>query len=107
MVNRMMMHTLLLLFLLSGCLKSLQDDNLSLPLQPYKGAELRTDGYYYERYAVGNGEFRNNVYFLFNNGVILYGETPSDVELLQLQDEYKSGLFYKRVKKYKVSLGTI
>ena len=45
------------------------DDELSLPLIPYTGNELRIDGYYYQIGDDGKGFY--DVYFFYKNGIIL------------------------------------
>lgn len=92
--------------LLSNCKDNdWNDDGLSIKREPYTGSLLRIDGYYYEKYAIGNGDYRYNIYFFYKNGTVLYGETPSGDELQQKEAEYISGSFYVKIKEQKYYWG--
>ena len=87
-----------LLLFLYGC----KDDELTLQRVPYYGNELRIDGYYYHEY----GEpARKNIYFLYRNGIILYGTTPLTSEIEQTENMYQTGKYYELVKNDKTSWG--
>jgi len=59
--------------LLTKC--AIYDDKLSLPLMPYTGEQLRTDGYYYQIWYDGKEFFGS--YFLYKNGILIAGEGVS------------------------------
>lgn len=71
---------------MNACSKIWTDDNLSLPKMVYDGKELRVDGYYYFDYE--NIESYRTIYFLFANGVILYGSTFPLSELQKQENAY-------------------
>lgn len=57
-------------FFLVGCRFIIgEDDRLTLDCNPYLGQSLRIDGYYYLSRL--NTEENTNVFFIYNNGVIL------------------------------------
>lgn len=58
---------------------------------------LKLDGYYYDRYET-SGQNRIDIYFLYENGVILYGSSPSESELSKTEESYRDGTYYERVK---------
>ncbi len=68
----------------------LKDDELTLEREDYEGSELKLDGYYYEDIVIGSGEKGKEVYFLYRNGILLYGTVliGEDDVLLEM---YRSG----------------
>ena len=64
--------------LLLGC-KGLDDDMLTLQRKTYTG-NLRLDGYYYEQ-----SENRTFVYFLYKDGIMLYTQSFSSLNLLEVE----------------------
>ena len=54
-----------LVFVLYSCIVK-----LTLEQEPYNGNKIRIDGYYYHTY-IGDKKLMANVYFLYNNGVII------------------------------------
>jgi len=89
-----------------GCSKNglFKDDELSLERQKYEGSQLRVDGYYFLRYSV-NGNHRNIIYFLYRDGTLLYGDTPLDSEINEIEEEFKSGEFYNYAENRKAHWG--
>lgn len=74
-----------------------ENDKLSIKKEPYKGNELRIDGYYYHKY--GNPE-NYDIFFLYANGIILYGSSPETTKLDEYEEMYKSGEYHDIVKNY-------
>lgn len=89
------LHILLLLSLISQCKKGESNDEFSFGRKEYIGSELRTDGYYYFYYPQGN---YYNIYFLYTNGISLYGEAVNAAELNEYETAYKNGVFFQRAK---------
>lgn len=94
--------TIMFITILSACNKLWKDDTLSFIRTVYAGDELRIDGYYYLKYPVADGTNRMNIYFLYENGIILYGEAPSEANIETKEEDYRSGRYYDLVndKKY-------
>ena len=68
-------------------------DELTLPLEPYTGDELRTDGYYFYSGPTDEGE-RFYALFLFRNGVVRYGGSSVGRETLERKFEEYGGRRY-------------
>ena len=62
-------------------------------------ADIRLQGYYYNEF--NSDEPRIDIYFLYSNGVVIYGESPSLRNLNQHLEDVKSGKFYQRISKNK------
>lgn len=83
-MNTKLLIVIIMLFIgMNSCDKWLQDEELTLPQQPYTGNELRTDGYYY--YTM-NGEYFRAITFFYKNGVAF--QPIGDAHSLQEVDEY-------------------
>ena len=99
---------IILLFILTGifimffsCCNSLfSDEELTLQRTDYTGNELRIDGYYY--YFV-KGTNRTVIYFLYRNGVALWGGTYATTNLNEI--EMKMIELYSGIRKMKGSWG--
>lgn len=63
---------------------------------------LKLNGYYYTAYS--DPEIRN-IYFLYSNGVFLYGAASLKSELPDLERMYKDGSFYEYAKMKKYNWG--
>jgi len=104
------MKTLFLVLFLSLVMPSckkidlFQDDELSLSRQDYTGNQLRIDGYYYFNYTNSSIDYID-VYFLYRNGIILYGFSGLSSELPDLEESYKDGTFYNQAKSIKFLWG--
>lgn len=105
-LNKLNDMKLLLLFVLltlvGSCKKDVMrgDDKLSIQKMPYTGNQLRTDGYYYRSI-----DDYLTVYFLYNDGTILYGSTFLANELIKHELEYKTNEWQSIVKKSKYRWG--
>ena len=65
---------------LSCCSKLFPDEKLTLQRRDYAGNELRIDGYYYNvNYNV------ISIYFLYRNGIILYGYSYPNLNLDEIE----------------------
>ena len=71
-INRIKKIILLIsiIMLFTQCCSLQDDDELSLPLKPYTGNQLRIDGYYY---CIGYDGSIYSAYIFYNNGVLRYG----------------------------------
>jgi len=58
---------------LSGCqrLYNCSDDNLSIELEEYTGDQLQNQGYFFKEIENSTEESLTEVFFLFNNGIVL------------------------------------
>lgn len=86
------------------CSCSILDDKLSLNQIEKKDVDLKLEGYYYHKYAIGNG-FRYKIYFFYDNGTLLYGSSPLESELSNTEKKYISGEFYEMAIKHKYYWG--
>lgn len=64
---------------------------------------IKMNGFYYNEFK--SDEPRIEIYFLYSNGVVLYGESPSIRNLSNHLNMIKSGKFYQRVSKNKMGWG--
>jgi len=103
----MKMKMMILIMLIGGfvvlvaCCKTLfPDEKLTMQKKPYTGNELRTDGYYYH---FVKGYNRTVVYFLYRNGIILWGGTYSTINIDEIETEMIK--LYSEIKKTKDSWG--
>ncbi len=79
-------------------------DKFTLQKQDYTGNELRVDGYYFKEFDSDCD--RIQVFFLYRNGIILYGGCPCVEDINAKEEEYKEkGTWYKHVKEDRVSWG--
>ncbi len=78
-----------------------KDDELSIQRVDYNGTELKTNGYYYNKW--GDPEILS-IFFLYKNAVVLDGSTIAS-ELLQREQEFINGNYYNYVKSEKLSWG--
>lgn len=87
---------------MSCCSKSLfVCEELTLPKQSYNGSELRIDGYYYLKYYPSENEIYYSTYFLFQNGIILYGGAVKETELSRLENDFISYEWINTVRKHR------
>lgn len=86
----------------SNCKKSnmFGDDKLSLKKEFYQDSQLKMNGYYYR-----NIDNHLTVYFLFKNGIILYGSTFPINELNKHEEEYKTLDWQSAIKRSKYRWG--
>lgn len=77
------------------------DDILTLEKIENNSNRLNLKGYYCYEYIENNFD----IYFLYENGIILYGYSPSEDELHKYGIKYKSGEFYKEVQNIKFHWG--
>jgi len=75
-----------------------QPDKLHLEKSDYNGNELRIDGYYYLRY--GRDLNYVSIFFLYQNGIILYGGSFLSDKLPDKEKEYLSVNWYEGIKDY-------
>jgi hypothetical protein len=91
----------LIIFTFANCRKGRNDKELTLPLVSYSGVDLSLDGYYFE--------FQNEqyeIFFLYRNGVILYGGSGITIaELSEFEGRYSNGQFYESAKDSKTDWG--
>lgn len=98
-----MLFVFVLVMAIVSCEKANLDDELSEKRTDYTGNELRTDGYYYEKYLCTNNEgvLQDDgiiPMFLYRNGVATYGYVHHYSELEQAEERFKNGDFYKSMK---------
>ncbi|MGB7568395.1 MAG: hypothetical protein WBM07_11070 [Chitinivibrionales bacterium] len=91
----------IILFLINCSFLNGPDDSLTLSKRPYTGNELRTDGFYYQLDPDGN----LNVFFLFRNGILLYGGSIPENDLPQQEESYSNGSYYQSASQYKICWG--
>ena len=104
--SKTMIYLLLIIIsMVSNCKKDnpLKDDELSIKKMDYTGNQLKIEGYYYYEYK----DVQNyiDVYFLFRNGIILYGSTFKKSELSTKETEYQTAEWQSIVKKSKYRWG--
>ena len=75
-----------------GCFVS-KDDLLSLDRAKIIKSQLKLNGYYYLKYHEGN-DSHFSIYFLYKNGIVLYGGTPSFSQLEDTEEGFKTTEFY-------------
>lgn len=73
-------------------------EDLTIPLQSYNGNELKTNGYYYRISQDNMGNTAYEIYFLYRNGVLLYGGFPLLSELSESELSYADGTYHAQVK---------
>ena len=81
---------------MGGCTKWREDEELTLPKQPYTGNELRTDGYYFQ-----DGETAIIVMFLYEDGTMIHAGSIPVQEIPQKEEMFKNGEFYNHIKNNK------
>jgi hypothetical protein len=87
---------------MSCCSKIFPDEKLSMQRKDYNGNELRIDGYYFRE---DNTSYSVGIYFLYNNGIILYGGFPLISEIGEYEQKYANGDWALSRKKDKASWG--
>ena len=96
----------ILILIISSCTlnKMFQDDELiSLERINNDSNALKLDGYYVMEIGTHNPTYI--VYFLYRNGIILYGGGATQSEFQELMELYKNGDFYLSVKNGKTWWG--
>ena len=83
-----------IMLLSTQCKKDKHDDEFDIKKTPFVGNKLRTDGYYY--YTSSYGYY--DIYFLYRDGTILYGEDVDFADINQYEEQYRNGVFYQRAK---------
>lgn len=78
--------------ILEGCFL-LKETSLTIPRAFNKDNSIRLNGYYAFKYSDGI-----RIYFLYENGTVLYGSSTTESELANLEESYKEGSFYERVE---------
>ena len=87
----------------SNCKKNpLKDDELSIAKEHYISNQLRINGYYYNNW--GNPE-RSTIYFFYQNGVLLGGDSPLTSEISVREQEFINGTYYLNSKNVKYAWG--
>jgi len=87
---------------MSCCNKLFPDEKLSIQRIDYSGNELRVDGYYFRE---DKSMPRVTIYFLYRNGILLYGGPPMISEIEKFEQEYANGEWYTTRKNDKASWG--
>jgi hypothetical protein len=83
------------LFVFATCKREKENaEDLTIPLSPYNGNELKTNGYYYRVSQDNMGNTAYEIYFLYRNGVILYGGFPLLSELPEREISYSNGTYH-------------
>lgn len=102
--------SIILIMIVSSCKKMFEDEELSMERVDYTGTELRTDGYYYYRYQYYNSR-EDSLYdkfipwFLYRNGVWLYGCVYDYSKMEEVEKKFEDGSFYDLCKDDKLSWG--
>jgi len=102
-IKILVMISLSTLLSVSSCEKDKNnDDKLSLERIDYNGNELRIDGYYYNK-----DPYRSqiSVFFLYKNGIILYGGAFDIDETNEKEERYRNGFYATNAAKYKFNWG--
>jgi hypothetical protein len=102
MMNKKIVLYSIICILLFSCKKSnFEDDELSISKTPFLGNQLRIDGYYYNRYSVSGGH-NYNIYFFYENGIVLYGGGFSEDKIAEIENKYRTGELpiYAQERKY-------
>jgi hypothetical protein len=87
---------------LSCCSTLFPDEKLSMQRTDYRGNELKTGGYYFREDKTSS---RVVIYFLYNNGVLLYGGTPIISEIEKREQEFTNGEWEHSRKNDKAAWG--
>ncbi|MDR2916032.1 MAG: hypothetical protein LBV74_14605 [Tannerella sp.] len=80
------------------------DDRLTLEKVNYSGNKLRIDGYYYENFDSRNNPYIS-VFFLYENGIILYGSSFSVDQIIKQEERYRNGFHASNAAKFKYYWG--
>ena len=89
--------TVLIMIFCISCKKLFKEEALTIPLQSYNGNELKVDGYYYRISSDNKGNPAYEIYFLYRNGVVLYGGFPLLSELPSREQSYMDGSYYSNM----------
>ena len=106
----LILSAIVLAVVFSSCKKLFEDEELSMERVDYTGTELRTDGYYYYRYQYYNSR-EDSLYdwfipwFLYRNGVWLYGGAWGYSRMEEVEKKFEDGSFYDLCKDDKLSWG--
>ncbi len=96
---------ILFLCLFSSCIFH-KDDVLNLKRENIITSNLRLDGYYFDKYEVNNVEYLN-IYFLYKNGVILYGSAIEFSRINERESSFRNNNYYEAAKNNKVCWGVL
>ncbi len=91
---------LFLIFVLGSC----NDSLLLLDREEFIETSLKLGGYYYSPFKTHSGD-RFITYFLYKNGVLLYGGSPLVNEIHVRENEYKDGTYGDYTKGNKTDWG--
>lgn len=94
----MKIQLIMILLALTGCsiTNPQSDDSLTISKTPYLGKEIRTDGFYYQKWD--NENSFNNIAFFYKNGIVLnVGKSGLISEIIQ-QAENSINNNYKNAK---------
>jgi hypothetical protein len=84
------------------CSTLFPDEKLTLQRKDYNGNELKIDGYYFREDKISS---RVIIYFLYNNGILLYGGAPLISEIEKREREFTNGDWYHTRKNDKAAWG--
>ena len=108
MVKKLLLFSVLgIIVFLPGCFLG-KDDVLTMQRKNLESVNLNLSGYYYLAYG-NEKEKRKRIYFLYKNGIVLYGGTPSSSQLRETEEGFKTSGFYDfvKVRKYHWGIYTI
>jgi hypothetical protein len=91
----------IIIFSMFSCSKILTDDIIGIERKINTSTLLEIEGYYSYEYIKDNYD----IYFLFKNGIILYGFSPSKEDLIEYELKYRNGEFYKNIQNIKFHWG--
>jgi hypothetical protein len=80
-----------MILMFSGCIKD--DDELTIFKTPFNDNTLKTNGYYYRNWNV-NSRSMVDIFFLYKDGVLLYGSTNDSISVNAVEEMFRSGEYY-------------
>lgn len=86
-----------------SCSKIIEDDMLTLTREINTSNSLRLDGYYFSEFE--SDEPRLSIYFLYKNGIALYGDNPYLSDIEEEEEKIRNGTYYELIRTRKFKWG--